>query len=800
MTTDLGPASVTGLEAGSGQLSLLADEDLKLLLLIRHFELKLLTLFEQGALNGTTHTCIGQEYVPVALRTLVTSRDFVFSNHRGHGHYLARYQDPHGLLAEIMGREGAICRGTGGSQHILRDAYLSTGVQGQSMPVAAGMALHLQRTEPGALACVYIGDGTWGEGAVYEALNLAALWRLPLLALKRPVVSQVLEVLTAAGVVESGRLRHPEIVAILLDSLTSEDAARLHTRAAEMLSEHGVEAVEVARHLIAADSAPGSWAVRLLRHAANLSVVEDVGLAVSCLELAIRGSDEERDLVDLRAGLVQIAWRVNPSAAARQLNLLHGALRAGELVWRDAVPMIRHLFWQGDLAAAVQHLRAVNASAGPADVRTTSKLRLACEWIYGPLRDRVPEDIRTLLTSTDRTKSSLNPWTRTANLNSAWTRGAHSEVVRSAEHILQSCLGDVMPEVAVSAILALDHADQHERTRFWCDMLADKAVDEGAITWQAVLGCARADIDWRRGDLMTAEAQASTALGLLQTQSWGVLIGLPLSILILVNTAAGRYEAAAELLARAVPEAMFSTVFGARYLHASGHYSLATGRTLAALDAFERCGAWMKDWALDVPEPVSWRGDIAQAYLKLGLRKDARELVLEQLNRPGAAIGLRTRGISLRVLAACSDPKDRIPVLGEAIELLERCGDQLELARGLADLSHTHRELGQLDCARLMLRRADQVAKTYHTEVPRQLHGSLDRQVREQGARDIHTNGTAALSDAERKVVELAAHGHTNREIGRKLYITVSTVEQHLTRVYKKLNVTKRTDLPMSDS
>ncbi|MEV6158793.1 thiamine pyrophosphate-dependent dehydrogenase E1 component subunit alpha [Nonomuraea sp. NPDC052129] len=159
----------------------LADEDLALLLLIRSFERKLLALFERGELNGTTHTCLGQEYVPVSLRPLLRDGDWVFSNHRGHGHYLARFEDPEGLLAEIMGRKGAVCDGVGGSQHLRRDRYLSTGVQGQSLPVATGVALHLKRREPGGLACVYIGDGTWGEGAVYEALNMAQLWRLPLL-------------------------------------------------------------------------------------------------------------------------------------------------------------------------------------------------------------------------------------------------------------------------------------------------------------------------------------------------------------------------------------------------------------------------------------------------------------------------------------------------------------------------------------------------------------------------------------------------------------------------------------------
>lgn len=159
----------------------LDEADLATMLLIRHFEEALLRLFEEGEIAGTTHTCLGQEYIPVALRPLLAADDFVFSNHRGHGHYLTRFDDPHGLLAEIMGRQGAVCNGFGGSQHILRDRYLSTGVQGESLPVAVGAARQLQATEPGRLAAVHIGDGTWGQGVVYEALNIAALWGVPLL-------------------------------------------------------------------------------------------------------------------------------------------------------------------------------------------------------------------------------------------------------------------------------------------------------------------------------------------------------------------------------------------------------------------------------------------------------------------------------------------------------------------------------------------------------------------------------------------------------------------------------------------
>ncbi|HEV2377422.1 MAG TPA: thiamine pyrophosphate-dependent dehydrogenase E1 component subunit alpha [Streptosporangiaceae bacterium] len=161
-------------------LNRLEHRDLYLLLLIRRFEQELLRLFSNGLIDGTTHTCLGQEYVPVALSALLGPDDYVFSNHRGHGHYLARFDDPASLLAEIMGRAGAVCGGVGGSQHIHRGTYFSSGVQGESLPVALGAALHLKRHGGGSLALAYIGDGTFGQGTVYEALNMAALWGAPL--------------------------------------------------------------------------------------------------------------------------------------------------------------------------------------------------------------------------------------------------------------------------------------------------------------------------------------------------------------------------------------------------------------------------------------------------------------------------------------------------------------------------------------------------------------------------------------------------------------------------------------------
>lgn len=148
---------------------------------IRRFEETLLQLFEEGALNGTTHACIGQEADAVAVTEHLTEGDHIFSNHRCHGHYLAHSGDALGLMAEIMGKEAGVCRGLGGSQHICAPGFKSNGVQGGIVPNAAGIALANQLEGNDAVSVVFIGDGTLGEGVVYETLNMAALWKLPLL-------------------------------------------------------------------------------------------------------------------------------------------------------------------------------------------------------------------------------------------------------------------------------------------------------------------------------------------------------------------------------------------------------------------------------------------------------------------------------------------------------------------------------------------------------------------------------------------------------------------------------------------
>lgn len=152
------------------------------MLRIRRFEQELHRLVGSGAIGGTTHLCAGQEAVPVGVSALLEPDDLVTSTHRGHGHLLAKGAAADRTLAEFAGRAAGYCRGKGGSQHTAVPEighFGSNGITGGGLPIAAGLALAQQLRGTGRVVVAYLGDGAAATGAFHESLNLAALWRLP---------------------------------------------------------------------------------------------------------------------------------------------------------------------------------------------------------------------------------------------------------------------------------------------------------------------------------------------------------------------------------------------------------------------------------------------------------------------------------------------------------------------------------------------------------------------------------------------------------------------------------------------
>ena len=151
------------------------------MLTIRKVEEALLELFTQGKLYGTTHTSIGQEATAVASMSHISDKDIVFSNHRCHGHFIAYGGSIESLFAEVMGRKDGPCAGRGGSQHLCYKKFYTNGIQGGIVPNATGAAFSQKLLNTGGIGVVFLGDGTLGQGIVYESLNFASLFDIPIL-------------------------------------------------------------------------------------------------------------------------------------------------------------------------------------------------------------------------------------------------------------------------------------------------------------------------------------------------------------------------------------------------------------------------------------------------------------------------------------------------------------------------------------------------------------------------------------------------------------------------------------------
>jgi len=158
-------------------------EHYRLMLVIRRFEDVLDQLFGEGVIVGTSHFCAGQEACAVGAVAALRPSDLVSSNHRGHGHFLAKGGEPRRLMAELFGKATGYAGGRGGSQHMAEFSlgFLGThGITGGMIPVATGAALSQKLLNTGNVVLCFFGDGATGSGAFHEAVNMGAIWELPI--------------------------------------------------------------------------------------------------------------------------------------------------------------------------------------------------------------------------------------------------------------------------------------------------------------------------------------------------------------------------------------------------------------------------------------------------------------------------------------------------------------------------------------------------------------------------------------------------------------------------------------------
>lgn len=612
-------------------------------------------------------------------------------------------------------------------------------------------------------------------------------------------VVRTLDALRQAGLLNAHGFRHPATHRAVLHALPPAERGQIRRRAAQWLHEQGGDITAIADHLTVMSGAAEPWGIAVLRQAADLALDDHhPELAARYLEAARRFSADGAQRAALTAKLASVEWRFNPLTAMRHLPKLLSAQEQGSLSHEDTATMIRYLLWHGRILEATAALARLVDSVGERDVVDAAELDLFRLWLtyfYPSLLDRVPGARTALRREVSPASFAAAPQLQAVTLlNIVLDGDACPEVTATAEHLLRTCrLSDATLEPIMTAIVALICVDRLDIAATRVDRLLGEAMALRAGAWHAELSAIRAVVALRSGDLRHVISCARTALSRLDIRMWGTKIGSPLGSLVLAHTALGQHQAAEALLRLPVPEQMYDSTFGLSYLHARGHHYLATGRIAAAQCDFEACGELMTRWHIDLPGLVAWRTDLAQLHLRRGDLATARRLAEEQLARLPAGRS-RSGGIALRLLAATSGQTAKLALLKESAEVLEACGASAELAHALRDLSQAHQELGELDQARVVERRATHLAKRCGFELARVVYPQRPP-AHPTGPAGRMSTVAGALSDAELRVAQLAAKGLTNREIAHRLYVTISTVEQHLTKVYRKLKVNRREDL-----
>jgi DNA-binding CsgD family transcriptional regulator len=653
------------------------------------------------------------------------------------------------------------------------------------------------------LTCLYRGGEAMLEAARSLALLDATSSRhlMPELAGAAAAdVCRAVGELTVAGLIdEDGDFRHPMIREVALATLTPAQRGRAHRRIASLLHCSGADPALVAVHLEAAlaagadsdgadpDGAEPDWPAQVLVEAADFALRENRPAdTVRYAEAALRGTVPDT----LRAAAVRLVvdaqWRLRPSAAASHVGDLQAAMRAGHLRADGFGLLLSTLVWNGRFTETLEAMRSITGD------EPTAVTEPVLSW----LRFVSPAAVADRADAAAPATAGHLYHRAVGALGAALSNGDPERVGADADYVLQNGeMGGIAVEPLMSTLLALIFTDRLEQAESWCLRLEEQFAQCGQITLHAVLLSAAAEVALRRGNMPLARTRAARALTLISAKSWGIAIGYPLATHVRASTALGLLDEAAELLRRPTHPDLYCTAFALPYLHARAEHAQATNRPYAALEDFRTCGRLMAEWNLDVPTVVPWRNGAGQAYLALGKPRDAKALFEKQLVRArGRAPAVQA--VALRLVAQTGLVKDRWQLLQDSVKLLQNSGHLLELTVSLAELSNEHYARGDSERARTTGRRAIEVAACCDAVgVARQMLLSGDRFDLTGLVDEADEYSHPQLTDAESRVARLAAEGLTNREIGRKLFLSMSTVEQRLTRAFRKLGVTRRTDL-----
>jgi DNA-binding CsgD family transcriptional regulator/tetratricopeptide (TPR) repeat protein len=588
---------------------------------------------------------------------------------------------------------------------------------------------------------------------------------------------------------------HPIVRAAVYADMTLADRTEGHARAARVLADDGARAEKIASQLVLTEPPGDPWFVPTLQAAArdalahgspesaasffgralrepsstntrrellwNLGRAQgqmgDSRSAIRTIDSAIELMDDRRDRAQARR---ELAWlQIGRGDAPRAVELLDGAI--GELTDADA-----------DLGI---DLEADLARAGQITLEARRLIRARA-----PRFEPSPDPLPPLILAHRAMETVM--------------RGRASDAAADARRAIDGGLLVAQTSDSPSFYMAVNaflfSGETEDALAVYDEALAD-ARARGSARGFSLASCCRAIAQYAYGDVTAAEADARAAL---EVNPAGLGVAVPVAIAYLVMSLVERGEAksAEDVIARyPIPEPLAATPFFSHYLVAKARLALVGRDDDAAVELLFECGRREDAWEIGTPALTQWRALLAPVLAVLGRRNEARTLISEELQRCRSFGSSRHLGVSLRAAALVEEGEQRTAMLREAIGVLERSPARLERARALVDLGTTLRHGRDRTDARAPLDEALRVARTCGATA---LAEHAYAELRAAGARPrkIVRGGADALTPSELRVCRMAADGMTNKEIAQALFVTMRTVETHLTHAYQKLAISSR--------
>jgi DNA-binding NarL/FixJ family response regulator len=598
------------------------------------------------------------------------------------------------------------------------------------------------------------------------------------------------------------RFVHPLARSAVYESVTPAERTRWHRKAAALLARRGSDPAVVAGQLLACEPAGDPVSVRLLQDAAAGAL--RTGAPDSAVRFLRRAREELSPNGD-DAGLLRELGSAEASAGDPQATEhLERALEletAPRLRAETALALGSVLTRSGRSREAVTVLDRAIHELGASE--SELRLRLEAEAIAAAredfeLRRLIPDRIERLAGLEGSSAAELVLLANMAMESAATGSPPATETVALAERALAR--GRLVDEETADspacylAIHSLVAADRTDLAAKHLDHAFADARERGSLLGTAIASICGSHASYRTGDLAAAVTHARTALEIADAAGWAGMMPWGVAFLVDALVEAGQIEeAVAQLAASGLDGELPALPFFEPLAGARARLALARRDPEEAL-RMARHGELLANCGSANPAMSSWRSETSAALAALGRADEARALADEQLALARAYGAAQPIAAALRALARLSDPDERLDHLRESVALLESSPARLDHAKSVAELGVALRLSGERREAREPLRLALEVATDRGAHALAHPAGGL---LVAGGGRPRRPalKGVDALTPAEQRVARMAADGMTNREIAQTLFVTVRTVELHLTHAYQKLGISSRAKL-----